>query len=201
MFRHAIVVCLCILVGASVANAGGPRDHEPGFFLRLSTGVGGAQIELDIAPFGKQKYSGWTGDPNLAIGGTITRNLALHATMFGWSASDPTYELAGVEFNASTDLVFLGALGIGMTYYVMPLNLYLSPSIGFGRLAQEAFGDIRESDLGVAFDFTVGKEWWVSDRWALGVAGALGLHSIPDDGSSEDWKGGSFGIRFTSTFN
>ena len=200
MMRKVLMI-LVIISTASSAQAGGPRDHDPGFFLRLSTGIGGARTGIDIPRFGREKYSGWTGDPNLAIGGTVVRNLALHATMFGWSASDPTLELAGVELNSSIDLVFLGALGIGMTYYVMPLNLYLSPSIGFSRFAQVAFGDIYESDLGVAFDFTAGKEWWVSERWALGVAGGLGLHSIPDAGSPWDWKGSSFAVRFTSTFN
>ena len=200
MMRKVLMI-LVIISAVSSVQAGGPRDHEPGFFLRLSTGIGGAKTGRDDAQNVEQKYSGWTGDPNFAIGGTITRNLALHGTLFGWSASDPNYELGGVEVQASTDLVFLGAIGAGITYYFMPLNLYLSPNIGFGRLAQEVSNDVRESDLGVAFDFTVGKEWWVSGRWALGVAGALGLHSIPDDGSSDDWKGGSFAVRFTSTFN
>jgi hypothetical protein len=201
MIRKAFLTLVILSTVGSEVQAGGPRDHEPGFFLRLSTGVGGAQTERDAAPSGKTEYSGLTGDPNFAIGGTLTRNLALHGTLFGWSTSDPAYKVDGVEVEVNNDAVFIGALGIGITYYVMPLNLYLSPTIGIGRLVHETSDTSNESDTGVAFDFTVGKEWWVSDRWALGVAGALGLHAIPDDVVSEDWKGSSFAIRFTSTFN
>ena len=95
----------------------------------------------------------------------------------------------------------MGAFGIGVTYYAMPINLYLSPSIGFGSLTLDLPNANGETDTGVVFDFTVGKEWWVSDRWALGVAGGLGLHAIPDKNSSDDWKGSSIAVRFTSTFN
>ncbi len=200
MLRHAIAACLCILVTASVVHAGGPRDHEPGFFLRLSTGVGGGGTERDANP--DIKLSGFISETNLAIGGTVTRNLALHATLFGWTAGDPTVESGGTGVELNNAELTMGALGAGITYYFMPLNLYLSPSIGFGGLTLELpGGGDGESDTGVAFDFTIGKEWWVSNRWGLGVAGGLGLHTIPDNDSSEDWKGTSFAIRFSSTFN
>jgi len=198
MLRNAIAACLGILITASTVRAGGPRDHEPGFFLRLSTGIGGAKTAADDGLV-EARLSGLSGDPNFAIGGTITPNFALHATLWGWSVGDPTLEVNGVEAALNSSKVTLGALGIGITYYFMPVNLYLSPSIGFGALNFEVLGIDAESDTGVAFDFSVGKEWWVSDRWALGIAGGLGLHSIPDGG--DDWKGSSFAVRFTSTFN
>jgi hypothetical protein len=138
---------------------------------------------------------------NLAIGGTVARNVALHATLFGWTTTDPTFESNGAEVELNNAELTMGALGIGVTYYFMPVNLYLSPSIGFGALNLEVPGGDGESDTGIAFDFTLGKEWWVSNRWALGVAGGLGLHAIPDNDSSEDWTGTSFMVRFTSTFN
>ena len=199
MLRHAMVAGLILLVASPVAHAGGPRDHEPGFFLRLSTGVGGAKTERDASL--DLKFSGFAGDTNLAIGGTLTRNLALHATLFGWTVGDPTFESNGVEAELNNSDLTLGAFGMGITYYFMPINLYLSPSIGFGGLSLEVpLGD-GESETGVAVDLTVGKEWWVSNRWALGVAGGLGLHAIPDNDVSQDWEGVSFAIRFTSTFN
>ena len=51
----------------------------------------------------------------------------------------------------------------------------------------------------------VGKEWWVSNNWGLGVAGQLNYTVAPDmqEGTKEefDLKTTSIGIHFTATFN
>jgi hypothetical protein len=87
-----------------------------------------------------------------------------------------------------------------VTYYFMPVNLYLSGSAGFGSL--EFDGNISgETDMGLALDLTVGKEWWVGDNWGLGVAGGFGYHSLPEEGLDENWSGTSFVVRFTATLN
>jgi len=41
MMRKVLMI-LVIISAVSSVQAGGPRDHEPGFFLRLSTGIDGA---------------------------------------------------------------------------------------------------------------------------------------------------------------
>lgn len=61
--------------------------------------------------------------------------------------------------------------------------------------------DENETDPGFAFDATVGKEWWVGGSWGLGLAGSFGYHSIPDDVVDSNWKGPSFGLRFSATLN
>ena len=198
MIRKMLVILAIISTVASRAQAGGSRDHEAGFFLRLSTGVGGAKTER-AEPAPGIEVSGPTGDLNIALGGTITRNLALHATFFGWRASDPTVNELDTGLNDAT--LALGAVGLGITYYFMPINLYVSPSIGPAYLVTDLTNDSEATGLGLGIDFTVGKEWWVSDRWALGVAGGFGAHVISDDDAPPNWQGASFAVRFTSTFN
>jgi hypothetical protein len=84
----------------------------------------------------------------------------------------------------------------------MPINLYLSGSLGFGRLEIDidGFGS-GDTDTGPVFEAVVGKEWWVSRNWALGVAGVLGIHSIDDDLVRENWTGSNLEVRFSATFN
>ena len=83
----------------------------------------------------------------------------------------------------------------------MPSNLYLSGTIGLASITLDLDGfPSVESETGVGFDLTLGKEWWTSDNWGLGIAAGFGFHNIPDKGI-EDWKGPSFALRFSATYN
>lgn len=190
-----------ILTAQTADAGGGPRDHDGGFFLRLSAGGGMATTGLDEAN-GTSRMDGSTGDINLAIGGVITPNLAIHGTLFGWLVSDPKAEFPGTGSGTLENVdLSLSAIGAGITYYLMPANIYFSGSIGAGELTIDVKGLSISTDTGLAADLTIGKEWWVGDNWGLGVAGGFGFHMISDGGSPEDWKGTSFGIRFSATRN
>lgn len=188
----------------------GDRAHVSGLFLRLSGGGGAASTEIDYAGT-KTKIEGSTADINLAIGGIIAKNLALHGTVWGWITSDPdvTEGSVTIPLNGFADF---SAFGGGITYYFMPANIYLSGSVGVGTLSLD--GDIAgidvtgETDLGPAFDITIGKEWWVGTSWGLGVALSGGFHSVKDGGVDtsgatidEQWQGGNLAVRFTATLN
>lgn len=190
---------------ATTASAGQPRTHD-GLLLRLSAGFGYASSSLDalyfpefdlIADF---EMSGVDGDLNLAIGGVVSPNLAIHGTLWGWSITDPDVEIAGLSGEFDGDMS-MSAIGPGITYYFMPSNLYFSGSIGPAWLTWDVQGDDSDSDTGVAIDLTLGKEWWVGNSWGLGVAGCFGYHSIPDGGVDESWSGASLGLRFSATLN
>jgi len=92
------------------------------------------------------------------------------------------------------------AFGGGITYYFMPVNIYLSGSVGLGALS--GGGNISgESDNGFAGMVTAGKEWWVSNRWGLGVSGVFGFFSFPEPDISENWSGWNVAVMFSATFN
>lgn len=195
----AAVVLVCGLIVTPAWS--GNRNHRDGFFLRLSGGFGSAVSRIDNTPEDLE-LSGLSGDFNFAVGGVVSPNLALHGALFGWSVDDPDLEVDGRsagELNRA-DLT-LSALGFGMTYYFMPSNFYISPTIGLGWLQLDGPGPDAQTDAGIAFDFSFGKEWWVSPRWGLGVAGSLGMHSIPEDGTSENWSGLDVAVRFSASFN
>jgi hypothetical protein len=205
VFSPTVAAALLLLAGAGNVAAGEPRTHD-GFFLRLSAGVAAARAEISDAT-GRLEVSGSAGDLNLAVGGMVGPNFALHGTLWGWSASDPDGELTigGVgsssgQFNGT---LTLGAIGVGGTYYFMPSNFYLSYSVGMASLNGD--GELEgKTKPGFAFDATLGKEWWVGDEWGLGLAGDVTYFSSRDDtivGIDENWTGPSFGLRFSATFN
>lgn len=190
----AVAVVLAVVVFPHSSHAGGgPKDHT-GFFLRLAGG--GGYVSTGEEDQGVDvNFSGFAGDFTIAIGGCVSENLALHGTFFGWSLSNPDVELGSFSAEADGDLSMNG-WGGGITYYVMPANVYLSGTLGAATLSASGddFND-NTSDLGFAADFSVGKEWWVGNSWGLGLAGMFGFHTI------EDATGYEVGLRFSATFN
>ena len=190
-----LLLCPLMLTLTATAQAG-PRDHIGGFFLRLSGGIGAASSKIDAPLFGETKLSGMTGDINLAIGGGIANNLMLHGTIWGWAVSNPDLEIDGNKVETNGDFG-LSAFGGGVTYYIMPANVYLSGSVGTGVLTL----DDSKTDYGLVLDATIGKEWWVGNKWGLGVAVGGNYHSVADGGVDANWSGFGFAVRFSATLN
>ena len=129
------------------------------------------------------------------------RNLALHGSLLGWTIIDPSVEVGTVSDRVNGSLILSG-FGVGITYYIMPINIYISPSVGIGRLTAESGGVTGETEMGPIFDFTVGKEWWVGSSWGLGVAGTVGYHSVKESEEIPvNWSGYNLGVRFSATLN
>ena len=114
----AVMALLAIVCAASVAAAdeeerrmrpSGARDHEGGFLMRLSIGAGGGGTELEdqVLP---ADISGAIGKLNIAIGGVVTPNLAIHGTIFSWTASDPEVKIANLSGELEGD-VTMSAIG------------------------------------------------------------------------------------------
>ena len=133
----------------------------------------------------------------------------MHATLWGWGLNDPTVAIASAigGLTLPNKGVFeMTAFGAGATYYVMPLNAYVSASLGTGSFSGT---DQMEggSKRGFAMDVTAGKEWWTTDDWGVGAAGSYSYCSAKDKdlGPAADpggtWNGTSWALRFTATFN
>ena len=198
-----VLLSFILLLSAGEAGASG-RGHDSGFFVRLSTGFGYASSKIEEGDISYQ-LSGGTGDANLAFGGMVTPHLALHATLLAWVTTSPELKYCdGGRCDTETfdEIDFsLSGFGGGVTYYFMPSNFYLSGSICAAELTVTHENRSESSDYGPAIDITVGKEWWVSDSWGLGVAGGFGYHSVSWEYTSSNWSGTSFGIRFSATYN
>ncbi len=197
--KKLLLVSFIMLTVSSKKVFAGERDHEGGFFLRILAGSGYAQTELgDPATM---KYFGPCGGFNFAIGGVVSKNFSVHASLLSWLIAGPAVETGESSTDLNGDLT-LSAVGIGMTYYIMPINIYFSPSVGVGRLILESGGVTGDTERGPVIDLTMGKEWWVGGSWGLGVAGMVGYHSVRESEEIDvDWRGYSIGIRFSATLN
>lgn len=189
--RHAatLAVLAIFLFVAAPGRCGEPHTHD-GFLLRMSVGPGHSETEREPWPgvdLGVD-FFGPSLDYNVAVGGVVSRNLALHATLFGWT------DLPARESDDSD--VTIPALGGGMTAF-MPGSFYLSTSLGFAWLR----GDVEDADTGIMADITLGKEWWTGDDWGTGLAVGWSVHSIPAQPIDDDWRGQSLTLRLSVTRN
>jgi hypothetical protein len=167
--------------------------------MTLGGGGGGTTISDDS---NELEFSGGQGEFTIAIGGVVTENLAIHGTLFGFSMVDPEVEFNGTSIGEANGSMTMSAVGAGLTWWVMPANFYLSGSAGFGNLTADPDGTSSEtSDTGFAMELALGKEWFVSDSWGLGVGGGFSWHTIPDGDIPENWSGVSISLRFTATYN
>ena len=200
-----VAVGAWFVCGIPSASAGEPRTHD-GFFLRLSAGAGSAHSTIHRSGTSDRISGDGSGDANLAVGGMVARNLALHGTLMGWYIQDPDLEhtVTGVA-NLTTRLAGdadLSGFGGGLTYYFMPVNVYVTGSIGTGQLTIPVNTNVdTTSDYGLMYDLGAGKEWWVGKSWGLGFNVGYSHHSVPESGSSEHWSGDAFAIRFSATLN
>ena len=165
----------------------GSYVHE-GFFLRLQLGPGGSSVARE-----DEDWSGVTLGMGLAIGGSPIEDLALHLDFQTTWLFNPKGEVNGIGMQA---------LGLGATYYFMPLGFFVSGSAGIGWLAFEnAEGQSKDTSAGFAFDALIGKEWWVGADWGVGAAVQLLYMHVQDYTDDEGLNAFAVNALFTATYD
>jgi hypothetical protein len=211
----------CTEAGACVSVTESPRDsyaddsdsdkyRHTGFFLRFSPGLGWSQAD---APYGIHD-SGFTSFFAFDIGGALSENLILHARLGGLTnhgKKDVVLNINDESIDTEKTGIYYGLIGGGLTYYFMPVNIYLSVVLGIAASALVVDGDDIDKDVeiegskpGLGLNLDVGKEWWVGSEWGLGVAARFTFSSVgPNKSSTSDdrLENVGLGVLFSATYN
>lgn len=199
--RLSFLILISMLVLQNLTFGQGVHEHD-GFFLRFQAGPGYGQMTMDKVLGSEMEFSGAGGEFVFQIGGTVGNNLILFGEFGGFVIQDPTVKIGGQELEVSDLKSSTSDFGAGLTYYFMPSNIYLSGSLLAARATLEFADNKSSSDIGFGFRFSVGKEWWVSDDWGIGVAIFGYYSSVPDKEPSESTiSSSSFGVVFSATYN
>lgn len=201
--KKLLFLSFVLLSTLSISAQNGSHEHD-GFYLSLAGGASSGSI-TDKVSSAEMKFDGTGGAFDFKIGGTISKNLILHATLSSLAITGPKITIGGNSASASNDVsVGQAMLGAGLTYYT-PSNFFFSGSIGSGNFTVvDSQNNKNEStDHGFAFQLKLGKEWWVSKNWGLGVSAIMQSCSVnnEDSGVTEKISGTQFGIAFNATFN
>lgn len=158
---------------ADSAKEPGYHTHD-GFYLRLLLGLG--SLAFSESPIysngtGTLKATGPAGFFSLHLGGAPAENFIIYASMNGYAASDPQYEVNGATQTTTTGSTLgISSYGVGLTFYFDAINAYLSADAGIA-IARISTGSITgTSESGFGLNLQIGKEWWASRDWGIGVA-------------------------------
>ncbi len=180
----------------------GFHTHD-GFFMRVHVGIAATGFSSTQSGI-KTNYAGGGSSTGIAIGGVIARDLVLYGAAFGTSTANPDKQVAGTSMTGDLGNIGVGAIGPGIAYYFEHLNLYVSATFGLAGFSADDNNGFRvdSSRSGTAFELMLGKEWWVSPNWGLGIAGELFTASLKDKNvPGLTWSAGAASILFSATYN
>lgn len=185
-------------VRAQEASTAPTRSAErSGFWLRGNFGMGYASFSSDEA-----KITGAAAVGAISVGKFFSDNFVGFVEIVVSSITGPTFEMGGKTVTADEDITSLvGGIGIGVGYYVVPSSVFLGGSLSIATLSLEVDNDkVAETDPGLAGSLILGKDFVISDKWTLGVAGHLILGTMTDKGGEPRWNASAGGLSFTFSF-
>ncbi len=184
-----------------------PGFHEhDGFYMRLTMGLGYLNAKFNY--LGQDTTISGNGVAmTFAFGGAVTPHLVLYGEMLVNMAFEPDLEYGGTSQPMTGTNVGLLGIGPGVAYYLEPSNLFFSGTLAFSQV-QESASDSSNSndsadltDMGIGASFMVGKEWWVSNNWGLGLAGLLRLASMKMRYEDTRMTATAISVLFSATYN
>ncbi len=181
----------------------GYHEHD-GFYFRGTFGFGGGSSK---APDADIAFSGFAGALSLAFGYAVVPNFVLFGELSTAVLVEPESDSDGFTQSNPGLSVSTGGFGIGFAYYVMPANLYFSTALNFPRLTiSENDFEVGTTNTGIGLGMKLGKEWWVSENWGIGLYAGLDLARMKDkdDGvfiTPPTWTTTIFTLGFSGTYN
>jgi hypothetical protein len=165
---------------AAVVASGPPSPGEhthDGLYVGVRAGVGW----LRSPAFSKSDLAGRDWQLALAVGAALSS----HVVVFGELAESQVWQPGGM---GPVDFTLVSA-GPGLTYYLDPSNVFFSGALGLAQFGYRAGTmDTRyggdESRWGLTGRLSIGKEWWVSSNWGLGLAAEALLGTLGDESVS-----------------
>ena len=142
--------------------------------------------------------SGVGGHGTLVLGGHVTPRLALVVESTALVNSD-----VQVDGASATGLgIDTYLLGLGVHRWWSP-QFYTRTSVGalWQSVSADGVGELGSSGAGFGVSFTVGHNWWVSDSWALGIAGNLLFGSTATSDTVYASSHVDAGIDFVGTYD
>jgi hypothetical protein len=178
-----------------------PFVHD-GFYLRMGIGVGYGHVSISSGGE-TTTMSGLSEAITFALGGAIAPNLILYGGLVNTSIRKPKYALDGTTVQEEGSSILTTGFGPGLAYYFMPSNAYLAGTLMLSRLSQAApRGSNALSEWGPGGEVLLGKEWWVSPNWGLGlVAQIVGARPVAKEISGASFKVIEAALLFSATYN
>jgi hypothetical protein len=199
MRRGSTVFTLVLTLACTGVAQGQAQDaaERSGFWFRGNLGGGSAVFSTDDA-----EVSGTSGQVSLAFGKFLGDDVVVYGEIAGATISGPEFEVNGVTVSTGDDIsanVF--QFGIGLGYYLVPQSIFLGAAVTTAKMQlQEDNDPVAETDTGFGFSGVLGKDFVISDKWTLGLAGHVLWGRMNDQGDGPTWTSRSVGASFTFSY-
>lgn len=198
-------------------DADDARTHED-FYLSLSLGPVFGQVQSKIPvkyatfanPQGKTIFSGTGAEFDLRMGTSISPHFILYGHIMSKAIVGPEIRPVGGSKPQRSDQVALyeTMMGAGILHYWKPRNIFAAVSLGLGNFEiidsrpNTAYGSIK-SKYGPSVQLKLGKEWWVSDSWAIGISTGYSSTFVNNrvNNFTEQLSSNRFSISLNATFD
>jgi hypothetical protein len=189
----------------TVVSTSSPTVHtHDGFYLRLHVGPAFTKISGTDSFGTTTEYSGGGASLGISMGGALSDSVVLFGTALGSAADNALVKTNGFNSGHLDGSINVFGLGGGMAYYFVPHNVFISGALmGMTfQLADSQGKDYYTTKSGLGAELMIGKEWWVSDNWGIGLAGEVIGASMKDkDDDTLKWSSSSFGVVLSATYN
>jgi hypothetical protein len=186
----------------------GAEQHD-GFMLRLTLGFGSGDVQQKAHPLSGDikdehaELSDFAVHLSLDLGFSPIDNLVLHVRLAAMAMSEPSTTVDGTRVAAARNSgVTSDFIGPAVSYYFMPIDLYLTAAVGFSSLAFNDGKTTRNTRGGPGLQLDVGKEFWVGNQWGLGAAFRFHYNHLSDTDNSvrSSYDALAWGILFSATY-
>jgi hypothetical protein len=177
----------------------GYQEHD-GFYLSLGLGAIGGTID-NTYQSQTMTFGGIGADLDVKIGFAIAPNTIFFGTLTSKAVSGPTLTMGSQTITASNEYAIGERLiGVGLMKYTES-NVFFSGAVGSGNFSTLHNNNITaSSSKGLSFQLKVGKEWWISDNWAIGFNVNYAKTMVTET-NTETLNSNRFGVQLCATFN
>ena len=163
------------------------KTHDGFFFQVFHSGFfnlidgsfdGSLESDIDRSNISYEEDEGDKYSYGIKLGGALSPGWIIHVNFTTISYPDITGTETAMNGNMSyTEGNYtLDSIALGASYYILPGNIYISPEL---RLNTTSTTIVKGSESNIGLEavskgrgvgLTVGKEWWASNEWALGLS-------------------------------
>lgn len=171
--------------------------------MRVSAGLGFGSTRRALNR-GSYKVSGLEGILSLDIGASVIDNLIVYGRISGFA-----WNSLRESDSANAGGAYLGLVGAGARYYLMPHNAFASATLGVATTqVLDDLGNAQNANPGLGFELEVGRDFWAGtplDRRAVGLALRFGYVTCGATGTGQKdpkaWNSYAISLLFSAAYN
>lgn len=144
------------------------HEHN-GLYFSLSPGIDFLNISAKNQDF-EYTLKGQGSMLDFQMGYALRKNIVAYVSLIYIDTYQPEITINGERADSIGNSMGQLITGLGATYFSQK-NFYLSGMIGWGNAStvNEEQNDIIKSDMGLTYQFKVGKEIYDNGQWTLGL--------------------------------